>query len=143
MQTDWQIDPARFGAVPYPYIPAAELLEIPIDTDTQRITFVGRLEIRKGMLDLMQAIPRVLKQYPAAKFRFVGPAWPSPQPHLDMQAYLCKNLSAYQHALEFTGAVPLDSIPQYLAETDICVFPSIWESFWACLSLAAAAVSLQ
>ncbi len=139
VQADWQIDPAIVDAVPYPYIPSPALLDIPLDTNTQRITFIGRLEIRKGILDLMQAIPEVLRQYPAAKFRFVGPAWPSPINHLNMQEYLSKNLRRYRHALEFTGAVPLDQIPQYLAQTDICVFPSIWESFGlVCLEAMAA-----
>jgi glycogen synthase len=35
--------------------------------------------------------------------------------------------------------VPLDQVPEYLAQTDICVFPSIWESFGlVCLEAMAA-----
>lgn len=139
VQADWDLDSSRIAAVPYPYIPAASLLEVPIATHTDRITFVGRLEIRKGILDLMTAIPLVLKQYPNAKFRFVGPAWPSPQPSLDMQQYICRKLDRYRDSLEFTGSVPLARIPTYLADTDICVFPSIWESFGlVCLEAMAA-----
>jgi glycogen synthase len=139
VQADWQLDRGIIDPVPYPYIPTPALLEIPLDTQTQRITFIGRLEIRKGILDLMQAIPLVLNQYPAAKFRFVGPAWPSPVKHLNMQEYICQKLHRHIHALEFVGAVPLDQVPQYLAQTDICVFPSIWESFGlVCLEAMAA-----
>jgi len=32
-------------------------------------------------------------------------------------------------SVEFTGKVSLDDIPHYLAQTDICVFPSLWENF--------------
>jgi glycosyltransferase involved in cell wall biosynthesis len=46
-----------------------------------------------------------------------------------MQQYLEHQLHRYRSALEFTGGVPLDRIPTFLAMTDICVFPSIWESF--------------
>lgn len=139
IQQDWQLDQSIIDLVPYPYIPTPALLDIPLDTQTQRVTFIGRLEIRKGILDLMRAIPLVLKQYPAAKFRFVGPAWPSPVKQLNMQEYICQKLHRHRHALEFTGAVPLDQIPHYLAQTDICVFPSLWESFGlVCLEAMAA-----
>ncbi|MBE9031000.1 glycosyltransferase family 4 protein [filamentous cyanobacterium LEGE 11480] len=139
VQTDWQLNPANFINVPLPYIPPAISLDIPLDTSTQRVTFIGRLEIRKGILDLMRAIPLVLQQYPAAKFRFVGPAWPSPQANLNMQEYLSQKLRRYAASLEFVGAVPLDRIPEYLAQTDICVFPSIWENFpLVCLESMAA-----
>jgi glycogen synthase len=139
VQTDWQLDPRICSTVPLPYAPPPTLLNIPLDTTTARITFIGRLEIRKGILDLMQAIPWVLQAYPAAKFRFVGPLWPSPKPGQNMQEYLSQTLRQYRHALEFTGAVTLDQIPHYLAETDICVFPSIWENFpLVCLEAMAA-----
>jgi glycosyltransferase involved in cell wall biosynthesis len=139
VQTDWQLEPSIFSVVPLPYAPTPTLLNIPLDTTTQRVTFIGRLEIRKGILDLMQAIPWVLQQYPAAKFRFVGPPWPSPKPSLNMQEYMNQKLRRYRDALEFTGAVALDKIPDYLAETDICVFPSIWENFpLVCLEAMAA-----
>lgn len=127
--TDWSIPADQVVHVPYPYIPARDLLEIPVQTLTQRITFIGRLEIRKGILDLAKAIPSILRQYPLAKFRFVGPPWPSPKPGLNMQQYLEKQLTHHRTSLEFTGAVPLKDISKYLIDTDICVFPSIWESF--------------
>ncbi|MBE9031001.1 glycosyltransferase family 4 protein [filamentous cyanobacterium LEGE 11480] len=139
VRTEWELNPVLCASVPYPYIPTPSLLDIPLDTSTQRVTFIGRLEIRKGILDLMRAIPLVLQQYPAAKFRFVGPAWPSPQANLNMQEYLSQKLRRYAASLEFVGAVPLDRIPEYLAQTDICVFPSIWENFpLVCLESMAA-----
>lgn len=135
----WQLNPAKIHVVPNPYLPTAALLEIPVETHTDRVTFVGRLEIRKGVLELAAAIPPVLKRHPGVRFRFVGAAWPSPQPGLDMQQYLQKRLHPYRQQLEFTGAVPPDAIPTILAETDICVFPSRWENFpGVCLEAMAA-----
>jgi len=125
----WPLDIKKVSHVPYPYIPSSGLLNIPIETLTNVVTFIGRLEVRKGILDLAKAIPYILQQFPQAKFRFVGPAWPSPKPKLDMQEYLELKLKNYRYALEFTGRVSLDQIPSFLANTDICVFPSIWESF--------------
>lgn len=136
----WHLPAERVVHLPNPYTPVADLLDIPVDTCTQRVTFIGRLEIRKGILELAQAIPQILRQFPQTKFRFVGAALPSPQPGLTMQEYLERQLWHWRQSLEFTGAIALDRIPDVLASTDICVFPSRWENFPnVCLEAMAAA----
>lgn len=125
----WKLPPERVAHVPYPYVPSQQLLDIPIETYTNTVTFVGRLEIRKGILDLAKAIPAIIKQCPDTKFRFVGRALNSPNQNLDMQQYLEKKLFRYQNALEFTGGISPDQIPEILAQTDVCIFPSRWENF--------------
>lgn len=135
----WGVDPTKVSLVPLPYNPSQDLLAIPIDTHTQVITFIGRLEQRKGILDLAQAIPLVLRECPQAKFRFVGAPWPSPRPALNMRQYIETKWRRYRAALEFTGSVPYSQIPSLLAKTDLCVFPSLWESYgMVCLEAMAA-----
>ncbi len=42
--------------------------------------------------------------------------------------------------MEFAGRVALDEVPDVLARTDICVFPSVWEAWgYACAEAMAAA----
>lgn len=142
----WQIDPALVSHVPLPYTPGPDLLTIPADTDTGVVTFLGRLEMRKGVIDLAEAIPLVLRRHPSAKFRFVGRARASPRYDMDMREYLERKLSsclASEHlrsSVEFRDPVPLTAVPQILSETDICVFPSVWESYgFVCLEAMAAA----
>lgn len=136
----WQLNPEKIRVVPNPYLPTPALLNIPVATQTCRVTFIGRLEVRKGVLELATAIPQILRHHPDVQFRFVGAAWPSPIPGLDMQQYLLRRLHRYRRQIEFTGAVPLEAIPILLAETDICVFPSRWENFpGVCLEAMAAA----
>ena len=125
----WSLPNDRVVNIPSPYVPSQELLDISIETHTNVVTFIGRLEIRKGVLDLANAIPSILKQCPSAKFRFVGPSLPSPRKNLNMREYLEERLKDYLESLEFTGGVSPDSIPVLLATTDICVFPSRWENF--------------
>ncbi|MGD1874837.1 MAG: glycosyltransferase family 4 protein [Mastigocoleus sp.] len=136
----WGLPEDKVVHIPNPYIPSQELLNIAVETRTNIITFIGRLEIRKGILELGAAIPLILKRYPDVRFRFIGSSLPSPKPGLDMQAYLEQKLKRYLPALEFTGSVALDRIPYWLAKTDICVFPSRWENFPnVCLEAMAAA----
>lgn len=137
----WGLPPEKVVHLPNPYIPSPDLLAISPRTQTQTISFVGRLEVRKGVLSLVQAIPLILNQYPQTRFRFVGEVCPSPSnPHVTMQQYLTRRLWRYRRSLEFTGAVPLQQIPAHLAQTDICIFPSRWENFPnVCLEAMAAA----
>ncbi|MEM1394498.1 MAG: glycosyltransferase family 4 protein [Cyanobacteria bacterium P01_H01_bin.150] len=136
----WLLPDEKVVNIPNPYVPSSDLLNIPIKTNTNIITFIGRLEIRKGILDLVEAIPFILRKYPAIIFRLVGPALPSPQKNLNMQQYIERRLTSYKKSLEFTGGVSPDIIPSLLSETDICVFPSLWENFPnVCLEAMAAA----
>lgn len=136
----WQLDPARVVTIPYTFVPPAELLRIPADTRTNRVTFLGRLEARKGVLELARAIPAVLRRFPDATFRIVGDAAESPRPGIDMRRYLEQQLRSHRAAVEFAGPVTYDRIPATLADTDICVFPSRWENFpFVCLESMAAA----
>jgi 1,4-alpha-glucan branching enzyme len=38
-------------------------------------------------------------------------------------------LAKYKHRVIFKGAIPINEIPDYLALTKICIFPSLWEAF--------------
>jgi glycosyltransferase involved in cell wall biosynthesis len=126
----WGADANRISLVPYTYEPPPDMLRIPIETNTQRVSFVGRLEWRKGVQDLAPAIPMIFEKHPQARFRFVGAWGASPFAGMNMKDYMCQQIGAsHVDRLEFAGKVPLNSIPQHLAETDICVFPSRWESF--------------
>lgn len=136
----WHLDPALVSHVPLPYTPVPDLLNIPAETDTGTVTFLGRLEMRKGVIDLAEAIPLVLREHPQTTFRFVGRARGSPRYDMNMRQYLEQKLSSSLASVEFHNPVPLAGVPQVLSETDICVFPSVWESYgFVCLEAMAAA----
>jgi glycogen(starch) synthase len=137
---EWRLDPHRVVTIPFSFQPSDALLRIPADTRTNVITFLGRLERRKGVLDLARAIPHILARFPGARFRFIGGAEGSPVPSVDMRTYLERELSAHSESVEFTGQVPRERIPDVLTSTDIVVLPSLWENFpFACLEAMTAA----
>lgn len=125
----WGLDASQVVQFPLPFEAAESFLNVDPDTDTQRITFIGRLEMRKGVLDLMRAVPRVLDQHPEARFRFIGRALNHPKTGEKLRTYMERKLRPYRDSVEFTGSVPYEDIPGYLRQTDICAFPSLYESF--------------
>ena len=126
----WNVNRSRISLVHLVYDPPSELLSIPIGTETQRVTYIGRLEPRKGPQDLAAAIPAVLRNHPDTLFRFVGAIGVSPTPEVDMKTYILDHLRPEHRArVEFTDGVPPNAISRYLTDTDVCVFPSRWESF--------------
>lgn len=129
---DWRIDPSRILKLPNPFVPSPALLSVPVRTRTNTVAFIGRLESRKGVLDFARAIPLILAQQPKTsktKFRFVGMPLGSPNTNQKMDVYIQELLAGSLRAVDFTGHVPFDQISGVLCETDICVFPSIWENF--------------
>lgn len=128
MVSEWGLERAQIHQIPNPCIPSPELLAIPIDTQTNVVTFIGRLQLLKGVLELAQAIPLILRKHPQTKFRFVGES--SSSAIGDVRNYL-ENFLLRHHsrAVEFTGGVSLDEVPTVLSSTDICVFPSLWDNF--------------
>lgn len=124
----WRINRKNVFNVPYPYIPKPSLLSIPPDTMNDTVTYIGRLEVRKGVVELCNVIPLVLKEKPFVRFRFCGTASESPIRGIDMKAYLQKRLSRFVGNIEFLQ-VQLHEIATVYESTDICVFPSIWENF--------------
>jgi glycogen synthase len=93
------------------------------------IVFIGRLEYRKGVIDLANAIPKVLKQFPGAKFTFIGESSLSPKAGVDMQTFLKTKLKRNTSAVSFTGKIPRHEVTKFLSGGDIFVFPSHYESF--------------
>ena len=136
----WGLDAEKIAIIPNPFQPSEALLNIVAETATGTVTFIGRLEVRKGVTQLAAAIPMVLKHQPAVQFRFVGKPNHAPDKKGMMDNYLKEQLSAFKDNIRFIPHVTKDKIPELLSQTDICVFPSYWELFgYVCTEAMAAA----
>lgn len=135
----WQLDRAAIAEVPYPFVPAASLLQVPVATATQTVGYIGRLEQRKGVIDLAEAIPLILGRHPGTRFLFAGATQSSPVPGRTMQEFLEARLARWADRVTFLGRVPPEKMAGVFARMDICVLPSLWENFPnACLEAMAA-----
>lgn len=94
------------------------------------VLFVGRLEGRKGVDVLFEVIPSLCQKHPKARFLFVG----EDRVQRDGKTYGEKFRAQYGSArfrdrVLFLGKLPDDDLEKYLAQCDIFVSPSRYESF--------------
>lgn len=113
---------------PYPFQPLPILLKHQTPGNFSRVTYVGRLEPRKGVLDLARAIPMVRKQCPSLQFRFIGRDMPSGRGKRTCAEEIRK-ITKGDSGVEILPAQATEEVYRRYGETDICCFPSHWESF--------------
>lgn len=95
-----------------------------------RVLFVGRLQKRKGIHCLLQAIPLVTQQMPNVRFEIAGEDI-SDAPHQKTYRDYFEGFAPAQaiDATTFHGRVDEDKLAHLYAETDIVAAPSLSESF--------------
>lgn len=125
----WKIPRNNISCIPYPFMPSSELLSIPLEYDTNTITYIGRLEIRKGVIVLAKIVTDILIKFPKAKFKFVGQDMQSQYNGITVKQYIIQHTKMVSDRVIFVDQVAQKDIYQILNQTDICIFPSIWENF--------------
>jgi glycogen synthase len=136
----WKIAPERIEIVPNLFVPGNELLRIAPGSETPRISFIGRLEVRKGIVTLVKALPAVLRRHPQVRVCFIGQSNPAPNGKGLMTGFIKEQLKEFEHQLEFTSQVAPAEIAAKLAQSTVCVFPSLWEAAgYVCLEAMSAA----
>ncbi|QXV67504.1 glycosyltransferase family 4 protein [Mucilaginibacter sp. 21P] len=117
--------------IPNPYVPPAEIhsLNISQEKDVCRVLFLGRLEKRKGIYYLLAAIPQIIEVNPNIIFHFVGSDQPSYKDSLTVRSLMEKRLHGYKKHLKFDGFIENQQLHNVFSESDLCIFPSLWENF--------------
>ncbi|MBB6235493.1 glycosyltransferase involved in cell wall biosynthesis [Pedobacter sp. AK013] len=130
------------SVIPNLFIPSIELTPgIKKNDAPLTVTFIGKLERRKGILDLIKAIPMILKEEQEIQFMFVGAPLGSPIKGLKMDEYINLKLKKQLNHIKFKGFVPYQDMDKVFKETDICILPSLWENFpTVCLEAMSAGI---
>jgi len=123
----WCIKPKEVKIVPNPYIPLAESLGNSLEEKV--IGFIGRLEPRKGVVELAKALCEVLPDFPDWKVKIAGSSTKSCISGTDPAAVVKKILVRFGNQIEFQDRIEPSDVPHWLASVGLCVFPSIWETF--------------
>lgn len=128
----------KAAVYPYMFVPSQTSLDHPIPGNHQTVLYVGRLEPRKGVLDLAAAAALVRKKNPGLRFRFVGRDMPSGRAK-DSCAEQIRKITREDAGVEILPPQTAERVQQLYGESDICCFPSHWESFGLVLLEAMAA----
>ncbi|MEX0785884.1 MAG: glycosyltransferase [Dehalococcoidia bacterium] len=93
-----------------------------LNPDGPVVLFVGRLVEKKGARYAIEAMPALLRTHPDAKLVIIGDG-----PERSSLEALARRLSL-DGRVAFTGALPNEELPAYLASADVLVGPSVVES---------------
>lgn len=92
------------------------------------IVFVGTVYEKKGIKELIQALPFVLKEFPKTTLDVYGRDWFFPD-KTSYIAYLKTHTDkAILSRITFHGAINHNDLPLKYAQAEVCVFPSHIES---------------
>ncbi|MBI2183639.1 MAG: glycosyltransferase family 4 protein [Thaumarchaeota archaeon] len=95
-----------------------------VKADEAMILFVGRLITIKGVMNLVQAMPQVLKSYPKSKLVILG------QGELEEEVVRTASRLGVSDAVKVRFQfVSEDERIMHYAASDLCVFPSTYEPF--------------
>lgn len=136
----YDVDPQslRLAVVPHGIVPVADeefCLRDPHHAPaTPIVLYVGRLEKRKGILDLFGAIPRVLARYPQVRFVLAGRD--NSRSDLFFQRagsnyadYFARSHPELADRVQFLGEVDDATLQALYRDCDLFVAPSLYESF--------------
>ena len=124
----WGIAKDTVKIRPNPYLPK-DLKRSGAVSEQKVIGFIGRLEPRKGVLELAEALCQVLPDFPDWTVKITGSSTGSCVSGINPDAAVKKKLAQFGHQIEFHNRVEPSDVPDWLASVGICVFPSIWETF--------------
>lgn len=139
LKKEWGLPCSKIFNIPNPFIPTKDLLDIKPDTYTNSIVFMGSLERRKGIFDLVNAMEIVLDKNPQLNFYLVGNHSHNYR-NTNIKNYILKKLNRHAYQIHITGHLDYEKMAGILSKSDICVIPSHWENFpYVCLEAMSAA----
>lgn len=101
----------------------------PSDIVPGRIVFVGAVVEKKGIRQLIMAMPDVLKKFPHARLLVLGNTG---KKHFGGGLYIDYLKSfidpSAAHAIEFVGFIENSKVKDYIRSAEICVYPSHMEA---------------
>ena len=113
-----------------PHRPSKKSLLIPIENKCEnKVTFVGKLNVHKGIVNIIKIIPLIVKDHPEVMFTLIGNDSFFGLKKILMSNYIRLKLKGYEKNYEIKGALSYDQILKELEDTTVCIFPSIWENF--------------
>jgi len=94
-----------------------------------KIFYIGRLERRKGIVNLFKVIPKILTKYKNIEFRLAGANIHDKVLGTTFQKYFKRKYKRFTKNVLFLGEISDEQKEQEFESCDIFVSPSLYESF--------------
>ena len=137
----WNLPDSGVKVIPNPFVPTLGFLQIPIYTEAinKEILFFGRLNVLKGMVNATIAMKTILKIYPEYSFKVIGDDGPGPKHGQNMKQWMTEQLKDVVERVHFLDGLAYDALPAAIADSEIILLPSLFESFsYTCAEAMAA-----
>jgi glycogen(starch) synthase len=130
LKKEWKLNTKRLSIIPNPFTPPAILINLPIEPRSSKVvTFIGKLNVHKGLVNLVEMIPKVVRIHPEVQFRFIGNDSFYSAKNMTMNDYITKKLKGYVKNYVVIGGLDYSEVMKEISLSDVCIFPSIWENF--------------
>jgi glycogen synthase len=96
------------------------------DRTSPLVLYTGRFVERKGIRELLEAIPRVMEKAPTTHFVLVGGYGGGAEIE---RSWMAEALLPYRSQVHFTGWLPPNEVAKWYCAADILVVPSWYEPF--------------
>lgn len=127
---EWELEGDSIAVIPYPFIPPTDLLNLPVKNQPGKVvSFIGKLNVHKGIVNLVKVIPIVVRKHPDVIFRLIGNDSFFSVKKMNMSAFIKNELAGYEKNYIIEGGIPYTEIMQQIGTSSVCIFPSIWENF--------------
>jgi glycosyltransferase involved in cell wall biosynthesis len=94
-----------------------------------RIFFAGTVCEKKGIRQLIQAMPKIKNEIPSAHLLIAGRDWSFPISGKSYTEYVKQFIPAdLENEVIFLGPIDNDKIPNYIEESEVCCYPSHMEA---------------
>lgn len=101
-----------------------------IEVKSNRLLFAGTVCEKKGIYQLVKAMPKVISHYPDVELHIYGRDWffKDGKSYITfLKDYILK-LNLKEESIQFMGTVDMNTLAERYASADVCVFPSLMET---------------
>lgn len=138
---NWHIPASKIKIIPNFFLPAPAFVQIPIaeKNSYKRIVFFGRLNVLKGLVNASIAMKKILQLNPDWQFRVIGDDGNGPYAGTSMRNWMKQELKTVLKQVEFMDGMAYELLPASIAQAEIVLLPSLFESFsYTCAEAMAA-----
>lgn len=127
--------PEKITLIPHGVEVYPEFIRPPRPPGPPQLVFLGRLEKRKGTLELLQAFPSILENHPGTILTLIGtdrshcPSTPGGPKRTHAQWIADELPAAVQRQIVLAGRLPQSEVDRHLQTADVFIAPSRYESF--------------